>query len=99
MSLTLEDQRIGDDIHAALLRNGINNEVANFLTDIAIRIKHLEEKENKTMGWLGILKLLLPIIGQIIGLAGGGLNPVAPHIKKNVADDLQKVVEAVHKIE
>ena len=41
--LTKEELSQGDDIHKALLKNNINNDVANFLVDLAMRVVKLEK--------------------------------------------------------
>lgn len=42
--MTDEDVRLADQVHAALCGNGLNNDVANFLTDLLVRLRELERK-------------------------------------------------------
>ena len=38
----ISEQQVFDEIHSALCGNGLTNEVANFLADLAIRVRRLE---------------------------------------------------------
>lgn len=39
------DEQMYNDIHAALCANGFNTDTANFLADLAMRVRKLEEKQ------------------------------------------------------
>jgi len=38
-----EERKMYDEIHAGLCKNRLTNDVANFLADLAMRVKNLED--------------------------------------------------------